>query len=93
MNFNYSTRSKSYMVDGHEHEEQRKNRKKLTTEYTAVIEPRCHRWVQMSLEEFDSLPKKDEILNGGYTYKGVDGSNMVEYHVDDHECQNRMVWG
>ena len=43
LNFKYKTKSKSYMVDGHEHEEQQNHRKKFTMDYITQHEPRCHR--------------------------------------------------
>ena len=86
MKFKYSTKAKSYMVDGHEHPAQRKHRKWLTREYTMNLERRCHRWVQMTVQEFESLPKREEILKKGHSYRGINGEEMIEYHVDDHEC-------
>ena len=85
MNFTYDTRAKSYMVDGHEHKEQREHRSKHTTEYLTVLETNTFRWVQMTVEEFDQLPYRSEIHSTGYTYTGIDGKPMIELHVDDHE--------
>mmetsp|Transcript_27620 Transcript_27620/g.59008 ORF Transcript_27620/g.59008 Transcript_27620/m.59008 type:complete len:743 (+) Transcript_27620:485-2713(+) len=86
MGFTHSTKRKSYMVDGHEHKAQRLHRDQLTANYLTVLEPRCHRWVQMPVSLFEDLPERSEILHSGYTYTGIDGHAMIELHVDDHEC-------
>jgi hypothetical protein len=86
MKFKYSTKAKSYMFDGHEHPAQMKHRKWLMREYTMNLERRCHRWVQMTVQEFESLPQHEEILKKGHSYLGINGEVMIEYHVDDHEC-------
>ena len=91
MGFTYSMKAKSYMVDGHEHPEQKAHRTKFTTEYLTTLEIRCFRWIQMSVTEFDNLPERDKIINKGYTYMGINGFPMVELHVDDHECLQKYA--
>ena len=91
MGFTYSTKQKSYMVDGHEHPEQQEHRTKFTTEYLTELEIRCFRWVQISQADFDNFPEKEDITNHGYTYTGVDGVAMIEFHVDDHDCLQKYA--
>jgi len=84
LNYSYDTKAKSYMVDGHEHEQQREHRKWLTTEYITKLEMNAHRWIQMPVAKFEELPCSKVILGKGYTYTGVDNEPMIELHVDDH---------
>ena len=74
------------MVDGHEHEKQKDHRKYFTTKYLTAIEPRCHRSVQLTQGQFQSLSAHNKVLNTGHTYDGIDGSKIIEFCVDDHEC-------
>ena len=32
------------------------------------------------------IPDKGDILHKGYAYTGIDGVDMIEFHVDDHDC-------
>ncbi|KAL7525012.1 hypothetical protein ACHAXR_003180, partial [Thalassiosira sp. AJA248-18] len=92
LGFSYSTKRKSYMVDGHEHEEQRKHRKEFTAEYLTVLEKRSHRWIQILKTEFDAMKAcTPGILASGYTYTAIDGRAMIEFHVDDHECMKKLA--
>ena len=80
---------KSYFVDGHEHKEQKAHRKKHTTQYLTVEEPRSHRWVQITVEEHqklkDEAPEKNPLPETGFKYVDSNtGATMVELHVDDH---------
>ena len=74
------------MVDGHEHESQRRHQEKFTLNCLTMLEPRCHSWVQIPQSKFEMLPKRSEILHSGYTYIGVNGVAMMEFHVGDHSC-------
>ena len=82
---------KSYYVDGHEHEDQKSHRSKFTQKYLTQLEPRSHRWVQMSMDNAEiiklSLPAKDPLLVTGHIYVDPDtGVDHVEFHVNDHDC-------
>ena len=96
LGFTRSTQQKSYYVDGHEHEAQKKHRSKFTTEYLTKLEPCSHRWVQMTVEKYLSiqatLDEKEKILPSGYKYKDtITGIDMIEFHVDDHECMQKYA--
>ena len=67
MGFTYCLTSKSYMVDGHEHPDQKAHRTKFTTEYLTALEIRCFRWIQMSVTDFTNLPERSSIKNDGFT--------------------------
>ena len=84
--YKHSNKKKSYMVDSHEHEYQRHHRDKFTLNYLTVLDPRYYCWVQIPQSEFEMLPKRSEILHSGYTYIGVNGVAMMEFHIDDHSC-------
>ena len=74
-------------MDGHEKPEQQRHRTKFISEYLTKIEPRCHRWIQLSNKEFDTVKEQlgqSKLLNKGYQYKCC-GVEMIEFHVDDHE--------
>ena len=83
MGFSFQTRTKSYMVDGHENEDQRAHREKHTKTYLAVLELRTHRWIQFTEDEYDQLKFKVLATPGRYTNDNT-GVEMVEFHVDDH---------
>ena len=82
----YVTEVKSSMVDGHEKQLQKKQRAYLTSEYITAIKPWCHHWVKMSVSNFNKLTDRQEIMNAGYTYTGIDGTPMIEFHVEDNSC-------
>ena len=49
------------------------------------LEPRCHRWVQITKEFFDKNIENKKILyqiKPSHEYTSVDGTNMYELHVD-----------
>jgi hypothetical protein len=80
---------KSYYVDGHEHQEQKLHRSKFIKKYLE-LEIRTHRWVQMSIVEFEEAQSSlsddgnDKIINPGYSYThAVTGDPWIEFHVDD----------
>jgi hypothetical protein len=82
---------KSYYVDGHEHEDQKRHRSEFTNKYLSQLKPRSDRWVQMSMEKAESiklsLPASDPLLATGHIYTDPDsGDERVEFQVDDHDC-------
>ena len=89
LGFKRGKMQKTYYVDGHEHDEQKDHRKLLTTKYLTVMEPRSHRWVQMTSDKYHQLkqdaPDTDPLTATGYKFTDPQtGANMVELHVDDH---------
>ena len=87
MGFKRDTAKKCYYVDGHEKPEQQKHRSKFLDEYLTRIEPRCHRWGQISNVELNDLKEKmkeNKLLNTGYCFKCGE-EDMIEFHVDDHD--------
>ena len=50
------------MVDGHEHNKQKKHRTHFTTKYLTAIEPWCHCLVQLTQGQFHLLPAHNNIL-------------------------------
>ena len=88
---------KSYYVDKHEAPENVEHRSKFIDNYLTKLEPRMHRWVQLTIDKFESiqqsLPEKvsggrsAKIDKQGYRYTDPETSEkMIEFHVDDHEC-------
>ena len=91
LGFNYSTRRKSYYLDGHEHPAQVTHRKEHIRKYLRELEPLCHRWIQLTEDEYGLLKEKHDILHKGHSYDGIDGVDMIEFHVDDHECLQELA--
>ena len=86
LKFSYLAKVKSSIVDVNGHEEQKKHRASLTSEYITSIEPQCHLWVQMPVAKFNKFTDQQEVLNAICTYTGIDRTPMIEFHVDDHPC-------
>ncbi len=81
----------TWASNSHEHEDQKRHRSKFTKKYLTQLEPRSHRWVQMSTDQAEiirlSLPANDPLLCTGHSYVDPDtGVDHVEFHVDDHDC-------
>ena len=58
MGFKQDTAKKCYYVDGHEKPKQQRHCTKFISEYLTKIEPRCHRWIQLSNKEFDTVKEQ-----------------------------------
>jgi len=84
MGLSYKTQSKSYMVDGHENEEQRAHRDQHTRFYLAELELKTHRWIQLTEDEYAKLSFQVLAKPVEYT-DDVTGKKMFQFHVDDHE--------
>jgi hypothetical protein len=81
LGFRYDTRRKSFYVDGHERDDVVANRKEFCKRYLTEYEPRCKRWVQLSVVEANTI--KDLDLRFGYTYFNIFADKqMVEFHID-----------
>ena len=80
--FRFKRREKHYFVDGHERPETIAYRPVFTKKYLGY-EIRAHRWLQVTLQESNSLVSEGNIAPGcGFNYKAADGIDMVEYHID-----------
>jgi hypothetical protein len=84
---------KSYYVDGHEKEEQVQHRSKFINTYLSEIEPFTHRWVQMTLFNFQTmqslLSKDEQVISSGHKYwDNTTNEWWMEFHVDDHHFEN-----
>jgi hypothetical protein len=85
-----------YYVDGHEHEEQKKHRSQFTQRYLSDLEPRSHRWVQMSVDKAESiqssLPVNDKRMVTGHKYNDpVTDTECIKFHVDNHDCMQEFA--
>jgi hypothetical protein len=88
LGFSHDKLKKSYYVDGHEHEEQKRHRSVFIDRYLLDLERYTHRWVQMSIIEFEeiqsSLPDDNKVIHSGYCYSHpVTSDEWIEFHVDD----------
>mmetsp|Transcript_73807 Transcript_73807/g.213587 ORF Transcript_73807/g.213587 Transcript_73807/m.213587 type:complete len:685 (+) Transcript_73807:660-2714(+) len=82
--FSYNAAKKSFYVDGHERAENRMHRKQFVMTFLTKWEPRCHRWIQVQMEDLPAMKLSVESIRSGYSYE-VDGKEMVEFHVDDND--------
>jgi hypothetical protein len=96
MGFHQERVKKSYYVDGHENDEQQKHRSKFITTYMTDLEPHSHRFIHLTLEEFNTIQSslaeagEEEILSNGHSFE-LDGTEMVEFHVDSHEKLHELA--
>ena len=100
LGFTYDTRKKSFFVDGHERPNVVFRRNEFCTLYLTKLEPRAHRWIQVTSETVDEWKREEKMSednNRGYNYISDDNKNMVEFHVDDldllHEHAANMGFG
>ena len=82
--FSYNSTKKSFYVDGHERVENKLHRRQFVDTFLTKWEPRCHRWIQVPLQDLPGMGLSLDNVRGGYFYK-VDGIDMVECHVDDND--------
>jgi hypothetical protein len=87
--FQYSMKTKTYYVDGHERPDVVKYRIEFIKRYKK-FELQSHHWIQLSETDVDLLIKEgcegEDIglkKHQGYKYK-KDDVTMFKYHVDDH---------
>jgi hypothetical protein len=63
------------------------------------LEINCHRYIQLTNEEFQKLVANKVLYPNmiGYEYINDSGINMVEFHVDDHnyfeKIQSDLIFG
>ena len=80
----YTSRTKSFYVDGHAHPAQKQSCREYTKKYPTDWEPRMHRWVQFDKTEV-LLQKKEQNIPQeieGYEYRDENGNDKTEFHVD-----------
>jgi hypothetical protein len=87
LGFTYDTRKKTFFVDGHERPNVVFKRNEFCSLYLSKLEPRTHRWIQVTAELVEEWKRDKKIVgnNHGYSYITDDNVNMVEFHVDDFE--------
>ena len=99
-----ATFSKStFFVDGHERPNVVFRRNEFCKEYLSKLEPRCHRWIQVTKETAErwrrekTKPSEFNVYAKGYSYLSEDNIEMVEFHVDNqdflHDVANEMGYG
>jgi hypothetical protein len=79
--FQYDTRKKSFYVDGHERDDVVASRSTFCKRYLTEYEPRCNRWIQLSLREAKTI--KNLNVAFGYSYFNIcNNEEWIEFHVD-----------
>ena len=58
MDFKRDTAKKCFYVDGHENPEQKEHRSYFTKHYLTELEPRCFRWISVSVDELATLNER-----------------------------------
>ncbi len=86
LGFHYDNRKKSFFVDGHERPDVVFRRNEFCSKYLSNLEPRTHRWIQVTKETVEKWKSENKISEDdagrGYTYyqdqhSGVPGNEMV----------------
>jgi hypothetical protein len=94
LGFSYDTRKKSFFVDGHERPNVVFKRNEFCTRYLSKLEPRTHRWIQVTKETVEKWKREKKILENdtrGYHYLSADNVQMVEFHVDDYDLLHDLA--
>jgi hypothetical protein len=99
LGFHYDNRKKSFFVDGHERPDVVCRRNEFCSKYLSTLEPRTHRWIQVTKETVEKWKSENKISEDdagrGYTYReqhsGVPGIEMVEFHVDDYDILDSIA--
>jgi hypothetical protein len=95
----YCERKKCYYNDNHEKKEFIQYRKKYIHNYLNVLEINCHRYIQISKNQYDKLVQDKSLYPNmnGYSYTNADGRHMLEFHIDDHvyfqKIQSHLLFG
>jgi hypothetical protein len=75
LGFHYDNRKKSFFVDGHERPDVVFYRNDFCSKYLSKLEPRTHRWIQVTKETVEKWKSERRILEDaeqterGYTYQ------------------------
>jgi hypothetical protein len=88
LGFSYDNRKKSFFVDGHERPNVVFRRNEFCTLYLSKLEPRTHRWIQVTKEAVEKWKAEKRIPEDdtrGYHYHSEDNVDLVEFHVDDYD--------
>ena len=90
LGFKYQVRKKCYYVDTHEKPENQRYRKDFIRQYRK-LEMRMHRWIQFTIQEFETIcatnpTLREELNSPGFCYdpEGSGSNTHIEFHVDDH---------
>jgi hypothetical protein len=100
LGFHYDNRKKSFFVDGHERPDVVFRRNEFCSKYLSNLEPRTHRWIQVTKETVEKWKSEnkisEDVAGHGYTYcqeqhSGMPGDEMVEFHVDDYDMLDSVA--
>ena len=96
LGFHYDNRKKSFFVDGHERPNVVCHRNEFCTNYLSKLEPRTHRWIQVTKETVEKWKSEkrisDDAAGQGYAYREqISGEQMIEFHVDDYELLHSVA--
>jgi hypothetical protein len=90
LGYHYDLRKKTFFVDGHERPNVVAHRNEFCTRYLTCLEPRTHRWIQVTKETVEQWKSEKKIsdnggLHNGFAYLDNSGTEMIEFHVDDYD--------
>ena len=75
LGFSYNSRKKSFFVDGHERPNVVARRNEFCIQYLSQLEPRTHRWIQVTKQAVEQWKADKTILDDetrGYQYHCAD---------------------
>ena len=95
LGFHHDSRKKSFFVDGHERPNVVCHRNEFCSNYLSKLEPRTHRWIQVTRETVEQWKSENRIREDaaarGFTYQDDEGTEMVEFHVDDYNFLQQVA--
>ncbi|KAI2514285.1 hypothetical protein MHU86_178 [Fragilaria crotonensis] len=63
LGFSYDARKKTFFVDGHERPNVVFHRNQFCKDYLSKLEPRCHRWIQVTRETAENWKREKSLQN------------------------------
>ena len=85
-------RKNNYYNDKHESAENIAYRHEFIQRYFGY-ELRCHRWIQLPIEEYEAMCKEsDNIFSGtGYIYLDTNNRALIEFHIDNNPKFEKLI--
>ena len=93
LSYSYTAKKKTWYVDGHERKDVVLDRIEFCKEYLK-LELRCHRWVQLTLEQATKLVDEKKLnFEEAHVFKDAEGITKYEFHVDTCKELDQYIQG